>query len=306
MAAAPSLVRHISDTALWAAAFRARENDREDALFRDPFAARLAGARGFEIASTLSTESHGISWITRTFLFDRLIAAETARGVDVVVNLGAGLDTRPYRMSLPAALLWVEADAPEIIAYKEDLLAREKPSCRIERIGLDLTDANSRRAFLAAFAKKGRNILVVTEGVLIYLKSGEVAGLATELAAEHSFRSWILELASPHVLDTMQRTAGEPLRQAGACFQFAPGEGPSFFEPHGWHLVQTQSVLKAAVALGRTPIDPKLSPLIPDLPLHGQNSVPWIGVCQFRRQPQDAMAPIHYRRSDIPRLESCG
>ena len=156
MAAAPSLVRHISDTALWAAAFRARENDREDALFRDPLAARLAGPRGFEIANMLSTESHGTSRITRTFLFDQLIAAEIARGVDVVVNLGAGLDTRPYRMRLPLSLLWVEADAPEMIAYKEDLLAGEKPSCTIERIGLDLADAKSRRPLLAGFAKKGQ------------------------------------------------------------------------------------------------------------------------------------------------------
>jgi O-methyltransferase involved in polyketide biosynthesis len=181
-------------------------------------------------------------------------------------------------------------DAPEIIAYKEDLLAREKPSCLVERIGLDLTDAQSRRVLIADFAKTGRNILVVTEGVLIYLKAGDVASLAAELVAEPAFKSWILELASPHVLDTMQRTAGEPLSEAGACFQFAPPEGPAFFEPYGWHLVETQSVLKTAVELGRTPIDPKFSQLIPNLPLGGSNPMPWIGVCQFRRQQQDGMA----------------
>src|SRR6185437_12618415 len=139
-AAPPFLVRDISDTALWAAAFRARENERPDALFRDPLAARLAGPRGFMIANTLSTESHGVSWITRTFLFDLLISAEIARGIDVVINLGAGLDTRPYRMRLPRSLLWVEVDAPAILAYKEGLLAEEQPRCMIERVGLDLTD----------------------------------------------------------------------------------------------------------------------------------------------------------------------
>jgi methyltransferase (TIGR00027 family) len=306
MAAAPSLVRNISDTALWAAAFRARENDRKDALFRDPLAARLAGPRGFMIANTLSTESHGVSWITRTFLFDLLIAAEIARGVDVVINLGAGLDTRPYRMRLPRSLLWVEVDSPAILAYKEGLLAEEQPRCMIERVGLDLSDSKARQTVLAGFAKKGRNILVVTEGVLIYLTSGEVASLASELVAEHAFKSWILELASHHVLDTMQRTAGEQLRRAGACFQFGPAEGPSFFEPYGWHAVETRSVLKTAVELGRTPIDPKLSRLIPNLPLEEPNSMPWIGVCQLRRQQQDATPQIHCRQSDIPRLESCG
>lgn len=39
------LIRNISDTARWAAVYRARESQRLDALFRDPFARRLAGAR---------------------------------------------------------------------------------------------------------------------------------------------------------------------------------------------------------------------------------------------------------------------
>jgi hypothetical protein len=36
-------IQHISDTARWAAVYRARETERNDALFRDPFARRLAG-----------------------------------------------------------------------------------------------------------------------------------------------------------------------------------------------------------------------------------------------------------------------
>ena len=45
------LVRNISDTAMWAAAYRARETERPGALFRDPFAKRLAGPRGEQIAA---------------------------------------------------------------------------------------------------------------------------------------------------------------------------------------------------------------------------------------------------------------
>lgn len=46
MAQAEPLIRNISDTALLAAVYRARETERQDALFRDPFARRLAGKRG--------------------------------------------------------------------------------------------------------------------------------------------------------------------------------------------------------------------------------------------------------------------
>jgi O-methyltransferase involved in polyketide biosynthesis len=40
---AESKIRNISDTARWVAVYRARENERPDAVFRDPFARRLAG-----------------------------------------------------------------------------------------------------------------------------------------------------------------------------------------------------------------------------------------------------------------------
>src|SRR5262249_32497061 len=57
------MVRNISDTARWAAYFRAQENRRPDALFRDPYAERLAGTRGAAIANTLPEgNKHEWAW----------------------------------------------------------------------------------------------------------------------------------------------------------------------------------------------------------------------------------------------------
>jgi O-methyltransferase involved in polyketide biosynthesis len=52
-------IRNISDTANWAAVYRARESERPDALFRDPFARRLAGELGERIFETLVERSPG-------------------------------------------------------------------------------------------------------------------------------------------------------------------------------------------------------------------------------------------------------
>ena len=102
------LIRNISDTARWAAVYRARESDRRDALFRDPFARRLAGTRGEQIAQSLPfSNRHTWSWVTRTYLFDQFITEQVQRGVDMVINLAAGLDARPYRMALPSSLKWM-------------------------------------------------------------------------------------------------------------------------------------------------------------------------------------------------------
>jgi len=62
--------------------------------------------------------------------------------------LAAGLDARPYRMALPPSLRWVEVDLPALLAYKEEILRGEKPSCALERIPLDLTDVEARRALV--------------------------------------------------------------------------------------------------------------------------------------------------------------
>src|SRR5713101_8178891 len=129
-----SLVRNVSDTARWVAVYRARENERPDALFHDPFARRLAGDRGEQIAATLPYKDKYTDWpfTMRTVLIDDHITREVAGGVDMIINLAAGLDTRPYRMNLPPTLQWIEADLPGILGYKSEILANEKPVCSLE------------------------------------------------------------------------------------------------------------------------------------------------------------------------------
>ncbi len=97
-------IQHVSDTARWVALYRAMESDRRDALFRDPYARRLAGERAERI---LAGMKRGREWawpmIVRTAVMDELILRAIDRdGVTTVLNLAAGLDARPYRLPLPA------------------------------------------------------------------------------------------------------------------------------------------------------------------------------------------------------------
>src|SRR5277367_665114 len=123
---------NVSDTARWVAVYRAWESARSDALFKDPFAAQLAGEKGRAIAAVVPRQARsGWPMITRTTLIDDLILASIKDGCDCVLNLGAGLDTRPYRLALPPSLTRIEADLPATIEEKERLLAAEKPVCRL-------------------------------------------------------------------------------------------------------------------------------------------------------------------------------
>ena len=182
-------IRNISDTALWAAIYRARETERPDALFRDPFARRLTGDRGDRIAVQMRAhDRHEWAWVLRTVLFDRFIAGRIAAGADMVVNLAAGLDARPYRMALPPALQWVEVDLPGLLDYKEEILRGENPGCALERVRMDLADTAARRELFQRLGSRAKNALVVTEGLLIYLTAEEVGVLAEDLAAPEGFR----------------------------------------------------------------------------------------------------------------------
>ena len=264
MADAP-LIRNISDTAAWVAMYRAIESEREDAVFRDPYARRLAGARGGEIMQKMKAATkHAWSYVARTYLFDTYVAQEIAAGTDMIVNLAAGLDTRPYRMQLPSSLQWIEVDLPDLIAYKEEILRSEKPACKLERVRLDLSDVNARRALFVELGRRAKRVMAMSEGLIIYLTAGEACDLGKDLAAQPAFQRWAIDLCSPKLLTMLQKEIGSPLRDAGAPLKFAPEEGPAFFTKCGWKPLDVRSMLHTAKQVKRLPFVYQLFALFPD------------------------------------------
>src|SRR5471032_1521559 len=263
------------------AVYRARESERDDAVFRDPFARALAGERGERIAAALSFgEENAWSFLARTYLFDRYVTRLVKHGVDMVVNLAAGLDTRPYRMELPASLRWVEVDLPDILDYKEEVLGDAKPVCALERVRLDLSNEDGRRGLFADLGRRAKHVLVIAEGLIIYLMPDAVASLARDLAGPPSFQHLALDLASPGLIEMMKQSVGNAMNDAGAPFLFAPAEGPPFFSAHGWQPIEVRSILKAAGKLGRLPLAMRMFAMLPESD-GAQGARPWSAVCLF-------------------------
>jgi methyltransferase (TIGR00027 family) len=277
-------VRHVSDTARWTAVYRARETERKNPLFCDPYARQLAGERGEQIANaTPFHEKHSWSWVTRTYLFDSIIRDQVAQGADMVVNLAAGLDTRPYRMQLPLSLKWIEVDLPEILAYKEDLLKAQKPACMLERVRADLSDAEIRRSLLGRLSSEATKVLVITEGLLIYLRSEQVSALAEDLKRFPTFKRWVLDIVSPGLLRMLQKNTHQQFGSEVPSLQFAPEDGPVFFTRHGWKPLEVHSMLKTAAGLKRVPFFMRLLALLPEHP-NSSGSRPWGGTCLLGRE----------------------
>jgi len=130
-------------------------------------------------------------------------------------------------------------------------MAAETPRCAIEFISADLREAAARRDVFAHAATQGP-VLVITEGLLIYLTADQVADLARELHEIALAKYWLTDLASPMLLKFVERRWGRTLKQGNAPFQFGPAEGTAFFAPFGWDEAEFHSTWVESFRLNRT------------------------------------------------------
>ncbi len=245
-------IRHVSDTAFWVAMYRALESERPDAHFQDPYARRMAGQRGEEILRELPyAQSMAWSMAVRTVLMDEIILRCIAQGARTVLNLGVGLDTRAFRLALPHALCWFDVDLPDMVAHRRRCLAGETAACIHTHIAADLNDASAREEVLLLARASGGPLLVVTEGLLVYLQPEQVSSLAQRLHAESLARWWLTDLITPLSLVTAGMLWQSHLFSTHAPFRFAPDNSARFFEPLGWREAEFRSTWDESLRLRR-------------------------------------------------------
>ena len=248
------LIANVSDTARWVAFYRAIESERPDAVFKDPYARRLAGPRGEAIVKAMP-QGLAMAWpmIVRTALLDELIMRLLKHDeVDCVLNLAAGLDARPWRLPLPTALRWFDVDHAAMIDAKLEMLATDSPRCAYEGVRLDLTDTPARHQLFSRVSTQARRVLVITEGLLVYLPPAAVAELARDLHGQPGFQFWLTDLASPGLLKMLAKSWGPIVAAGNAPFQFGPAESTDFFMPLGWRELEWRPLFEEGLRLNRT------------------------------------------------------
>jgi methyltransferase (TIGR00027 family) len=252
MSDAGHVITHVSDTARWTALYRATESTRADALFDDPLAGRLAGEQGRAIvANTPATSRNGWWLVARTKIIDDAIAEAIANGCDRVLNLAAGLDTRPYRLDLPPDFHWIEADLPDLLAEKTDMLADQTPRCHLTRSAVDLSDQVARDAFFDAALDGATKALVLTEGLLMYLKDADVQALSDSLNRPE-VAWWMFDFGGPGLKRLMNKKMAGLMQNAP--FIFAPDNGLAYFEQLGWRILEWDYLMAAAKRFRRLPL----------------------------------------------------
>jgi methyltransferase (TIGR00027 family) len=191
----------VSETALGMALIRAEESLRPDCLFDDPHAeAFLAAApEAFADRDGATTDPAVLEavfsvfrfqGVIRTRFFDDHLLAACASGCRQVVLLAAGLDTRAYRLAWPPGLRVFELDLPEVLTFKDHVLAgrRASPRCKRTTVPADLVQDWPSRLAAAGF-EPTQPTAWLAEGLLVYLSAPEVARLLTligDLSARQS------------------------------------------------------------------------------------------------------------------------
>lgn len=234
-------IQHVSDTSFWVAHYRAIESARPDALFNDPYAHLLVGDRADSIDKLISQTTKWTQWtlVMRTVVIDQMIRDLIAKGVTTFLNIGAGLDTRPYRMNLGPNIKWIEMDFDYVLDHKKSHLKNIQSTCQLESIALDLSNRELRQSHFTKIATANKQIAVITEGVLLYLTQDQVSELSEDLLRHSSFTQWIGEYISPKSYPYLKN----PKRMKtvkNSPFKFFPEDWMGFFESRGWKLAEAQ------------------------------------------------------------------
>lgn len=186
-----SEAKKVSFTAKVMAAVRAIESQRPDALFVDPFAEQLAGSDAIQAAipKVEEYEKLGEPFVSvRTRFFDDFLT--NCGDIRQVVLLGAGLDTRAFRLNWAAKTHVYELDCSDVLHYKETVLAGVHPRCVRHSICADLTQWHWSQLLLEQGYQSSEPSIWLLEGFLYYLNPTQAHNLLTTIENLTSAGSW--------------------------------------------------------------------------------------------------------------------
>lgn len=225
-------------TSEWMAAIRRREHLRPDAYLDDPYAEDLitdpvAAAEQLSTLDRLSGPSGSV--IVRGRLGNEVLKHAVAAGVRQAVTLGAGSDTRPWRLKLPQDLRFFEVDLPGQLDAKVKLLG---PPPSGERI---TAAADLRDDWMSALRRAGfdprRPAVWVMEGLLHYLDRAQAGKLLGNLTAASAPGSWLTGDV-PHrafLSDPMHVEFLEWMAERGSPFIGTFTDPRPWLSAAGWH-----------------------------------------------------------------------
>lgn len=222
----------VSRSSQFMAAVRALETKRPDRLFDDPYAERLAGAEIIAQVKPIlqGSDERGRPFVAvRTRFFDDFLFSSASQ-INQIVILGAGMDTRAFRLPWPPETCIYELDRPEVLQKKESILQDTPAKCQRICVAADLGKLWSSKLIDARFQPE-KPTLWLLEGFLYYLKDTEVYSLLNQISELSAIGS---RLGTDSINIKMLQEAGNDLSRR---WRYGCDRPEELFAEHGWEAV---------------------------------------------------------------------
>lgn len=256
------MLNPVAKTAFYCAGVRMLDAESPRPVLRDDFARRVMGPEGLAVFEPFRRFRHanGANIARHKIIDDALKERFKGRPQRRTIVIGAGLDTRPFRMKTGE---WVELDDPSILLWKERFLPRGECPVPLERIPLDASGRDL-AARLLPFATTER-VTIVIEGVTMYLDEARIAAMARILVKLFPDHSLICDLMTRKFIGRYGRRFRGVLEDMGARIGWAVDDPRKVFETSGYDWIGAASISMRAAELGTIPMKPWLASLLPGL-----------------------------------------
>ena len=237
----------ISNTAYYCCGVRMEDASRNHSVCKDDYAERFMDERGRQIFEPFRSEKMAnLSNIARCRLIDDYLSAELAGNNKLnIFTIGAGFDTRPYRL---AGGNWIEVDEPQIISYKNERLPVEDCSNPLRRISIDF--ASESLADKLEGESNGDYTVFVIEGVFMYLDTKATKNTIDSI--QNLFPKHVLycDLMTKKFFTRFAQSVHSKLVASGGEFSTRPDFPETIFTQHNYHPMERIPMFKRARELG--------------------------------------------------------
>ena len=237
-------MKPISKTAFYCCGVRMQDAELDKPVCGDVYARRFMNEDGLQILEKFKDETRpNASNVARHRIIDDILREELAANPNLcVVIIGAGFDTRAYRLN---GGTWVELDEPQVIAYKNERLPVAESKNELQRIPIDFS-TDSLEQKLSSFAGR-RPVVVVIEGVFMYLEQETITQLLQTLRRVFPQHKLVCDLMNRSFFEKYGRTIHEKLTGMGATFKFTADKPEELFVKNGYRRVAVLSIVAKSV-----------------------------------------------------------
>ena len=239
-------MKPISNMAFYCCGARVQDAATASPICGDGYAKLFMNDYGQRIYDKFQTETTTtVSMTVRHRIIDEVLRQMLRANNQLsIITIGAGFDSRPYRL---AGGNWFELDEPALIAYKNEHLPAETCANPLRRIAIDFCK-DSLEDKLSVISSSSPAVFIL-EGIFIYLDEAQTGALTQTLNRLFPEHLLVCDLVNRDMVEKYGQRLRDIAAQMNAPFK-AIDRPESRFSSGGYQVEAKISLVEVCVDLG--------------------------------------------------------